>query len=150
MSVVELTLLETIPVPPAPVPGRPGSDPILRVEASRHTIRLRRDLSDAAGGRRWLLELEVPVEVPDPEQTLAGCEDFLVDEVGGREIGVVDDVEKAHPEGPVSALVVAQDRLGRRRVRIEVNQIEVLIPAERRLIVREPQSGFATPDRRRA
>lgn len=146
MSVLDLTFFETLPLPDE---GH-GGDPIVRVEPTRHTVRLRRQVPDSPGGRRWVLELEIAVRVPDPEQMLADCAGFYVDGVDGREVGVVEDVEAAGPQGLVSAFVVACDWFGRRRVRVEADQIEVVIPAERRLIVRERPSGFAVLDRPRA
>jgi sporulation protein YlmC with PRC-barrel domain len=146
MSVLHLTLFEPLPLPDEDR----GGDPIVRVEATRHVVRLRRHIPDSPGGRRWVLELEIVVRVPDPEQTLADCAGFHVDEVDGREVGVVEDVEAAGPQRLVSALVVGSNWFGRRRVLVEADQIEVVIPAQRRLIVREPPSGFTGLDRHRA
>jgi hypothetical protein len=147
MPVLDVTLRETMPLPNW-CQGASG-DPTLRADPCRPTVRLRRDLPATAAGRHWRVEVEVSIRIQDPEEALAECHGFLVDAVDGRAIGVVDDVEAAGPAGSVSALVVGSGWFGRRRMRIAADHIEVVIPAEARLIVREPPPGFTELDRRR-
>jgi hypothetical protein len=100
-------------------------------------VRLRRELTPSTSDRAWLLEVEVEVPVIDPERVLAECEAFLVDGRDGRQIGVVDRVERAGTAGRASALLIAAGWFGRRRLRVEAQAVEALVPEERRLIVDE-------------
>lgn len=88
-----------------------------------------------ADGPRLRIVAEREVTIPDPEAVLSTAHGFLVDRLDGREFGVVDDVETA-PDGTVTALVVAGGWFGRRRSRIAMDEIETIIPAERRIVVR--------------
>jgi hypothetical protein len=145
MSVADLTLIETLPIEAVPSWGDATQGLPIHAEPSV-TVRVRRDLSSAPG-RRWLLELEITVRVPDPEEVLANCEDFLVDTLEGKELGVVDEVKIADEDGLVSALVVGGTWFGRRRFCVAADDIAILIPADQRLIVREPPAGFPTLER---
>ena len=109
----------------------------MRLSARPRLLRLRRELAPSASGRVWLLEVEVEVPAIDPELLLAQCEDFLVDGSDGRQIGVVDRVERSGIAGVASALLVAVGWFGRRRLRVDAHAIEALVPEERRLIVDE-------------
>jgi hypothetical protein len=109
----------------------------VRLSARPRLLRLRRELAPSASGRVWLLEVEVEVPAIDPERLLAQCEDFLVDGSDGRQIGVVDRVERSGTAGAASALLVAVGWFGRRRLRVDAHAIEALVPEERRLIVDE-------------
>jgi hypothetical protein len=144
MSAINLTLLESFPIHDEASTSAAPAGPIIRVAACEQTVRLRRDIHADVGGRRWLLELEVAVQVPDPEQTLVGCHGFLVDTLDGEALGVVDDVElEAAAEGArASALLVASGWFGRRRLRVQAEQVEMVAPDERRLVVRKPAGGF--------
>jgi hypothetical protein len=48
---------------------------------------------------------------------------------------VVEAIETV-PDGAVSALVVAGGWFGRRRLRVPVEAIETILPAERRIVAR--------------
>jgi sporulation protein YlmC with PRC-barrel domain len=146
MSVADLTLIETLPIETMPFRGDATEGLHIHAEPSV-TVRVRRDLGSAPG-RRWLLELEITVRVPDPEEVLANCEDFVVDTLEGKELGIVDEVKMADEDGLVSALVVGGSWFGRPRFRVEADDIAVLIPADERLIVRQPPEGFRTLERR--
>jgi hypothetical protein len=87
--------------------------------------------------RPWVLELQFELPTVHLEQLLAECEDFLVDGSNGERIGVVDRVEREAEAGPVSGLLVAAGWFGRRHLRVDRKAIEQIIPAERRIIVRE-------------
>jgi MYXO-CTERM domain-containing protein len=120
---------------PLEVPGEQArAAPRLQIGAARRTLRIRRRLS-AEGSRPWLLEIEIDVTIPDPEAVLAGSEGFLVDGADGQELGVVEEVETG-TDGAVTALVVAGGWFGRRRARIPVEAIDVITPADRRIVVR--------------
>jgi hypothetical protein len=84
----------------------------------------------------------------DPERVLAECEDFLVEGSDGRQIGVVDRVERSGPAGGASALLVAAGWFGRHRFRVEAQAIEALLPAERRVIVDESRVHLVGADAR--
>lgn len=144
-----MVLHETLPLALAQ-PTAPSSEgPIVRLSARPRALRLRRELPSSASGRAWLLEVEVEVPAIDPERVLAECEDFLVDGRDGRQIGVVDRVERSGPAGGVSALLVSAGWFGRRRLRVDAQAIEALVPEERRVIVDEsrvhPVGGDGRP-----
>lgn len=86
-----------------------------------------------------MLELEVALPLMDAERLLRECEGFLVDGADGREIGVVDGVERAPQSGLVSGLLVASGWFGRRRLRVDAQAIRSFVPAERRVIVDQSQ-----------
>ena len=106
----------------------------VRLRARPQAIRIRRRLPEAGDRRNWVLEVEVDVAVPDPEELLLASPDFLVDTADG-ELGVVEEVEVASGGG-VAALLVAGGRFGRRRIRVPVEDVETILPAERRIVVR--------------
>ena len=132
-----MVLYETLPLTfaQAAPPGREG--PVVRLSARPRVWRLRRKRSEGASDRAWLLEVEVEVPAVDPERILAECEAFLVDGRDGRQIGVVDRVERAGQAGGASALLIAAGWFGRRRLRVEAQAVEALVPEERRVIVDE-------------
>jgi hypothetical protein len=111
----EVIVSVSLPLPLEPPSADAGDRPTLPMTASPRTIRIRR-AAPSSGERSWLLDLEIDVPVPDPEQVLADAEGFLVDETGGRELGVVDRVEVG-ADGVVSALIVSRGWFGRRRGR---------------------------------
>jgi hypothetical protein len=132
-----MVLHETLPLALARPTASSSEGPIVRLSARPRALRLRRELPSSASGRAWLLEVEVEVPAIDPERVLAECEDFLVDGSDGRPIGVVDRVERSGAVGAVSALLVAAGWFGRRRLRVDAQAVETLVPAERRVIVDE-------------
>jgi hypothetical protein len=121
----------------------------MRLSARPRALRLRRELPSSASGRAWLLEVEVEVPAIDPERVLAECEDFVVDGRDGRQIGVIDRVERSEAAGGALALLVSAGWFGRRRLRVDAQAIEVLMPEERRMIVDEsrvhPVGGHGRP-----
>jgi sporulation protein YlmC with PRC-barrel domain len=127
-----MILHDTLPLVLAQPHPDATAKPALRARAVAGSVRLRREASTT---RTWLLELELVLPEIDPEQILLESHGFLVDGTDGTEIGVVDDVETDGPEGVVSALTVACGWLGRRRVRVDADAIEALVPAERRIVV---------------
>jgi hypothetical protein len=132
-----MVLHETLPLALAQ-PATPSCQgPTVRLSARPRALRLRRELPSSASGRTWLLEVEVEVPEIDPELLLTECEGFLVDGSDGGEIGVVDTVERSRSTGVASALLVSAGWFGRRRLRVDADAIEALIPAERRVIVDE-------------
>jgi hypothetical protein len=66
---------------------------------------------------------------------LEKCEGFLVDDLDDREVGVVDRIERTGPDSSVTGLIVTSGWFGRRVVRVPVNAIDQLLPAQRRVIV---------------
>lgn len=143
-----LILQETLPLALAQPAASSTEGPSVRLAARLRTLRLRRKLPSSATERTWLLELEVEVPAIDPERVLAECEDFLVDGRDGRHIGVVERVEKSGPTGGASALLVSAGWFGRRRLRVDTQAIEALIPAERRVIVDESRVASVGDDDR--
>jgi hypothetical protein len=122
----------------------------MRLSARPRLLRLRRELPSSSSERNWLLELEVEVPAIDPERLLAECEEFLVDGRDGRQIGVVERVETSVATGEASALLVSAGWFGRRRLRVDAQAVEALVPAERRVIVDESRVTSAHADGRRA
>ena len=132
-----MVLYETLPLALVQANAPGGEGPIVRLSARPRVLRVRRELTVPASERAWLLEIEVEVPAIDPEQVLAECEAFLVDGRDGRQIGVVDRVERAGTAGRASALLIAAGWFGRRRLRVEAQAVEALVPEERRVIVDE-------------
>jgi hypothetical protein len=128
-------ILHTLPLALAHPTAPADEGPSVRLSTRPQLLRLRRELPASASGRVWLLEIEVEVPAVDPERLLAHCEDYLVDDSDGRQIGVVDRVERFGTAGAASALLVAAGWFGRRWLRVDAHAIEALVPAERRLIV---------------
>jgi hypothetical protein len=120
-----------LPLPLEPSNSRAGDGPSLRMAVEPRTLRIRPSPAE----RGWHLDLEIDVAVPDPEQLLADSEDFQVEGTDGRELGVVERAEIG-ADGVVSALLVSQGWLGRRRLRIETEAIEAILPAQRLIVVR--------------
>ena len=143
-----MVLHETLPLALAPPTASSGEGPIVRLSAPLRSVRLCREFPPAASGRAWLLEVEVEVPAIDPERVLAECEDFLVDGRDGRQIGVVDRVERSGPAGAASALLVSAGWFRRRRLRVDAQAIEALLPAQRRVIVDESRVRPAAHDAR--
>jgi hypothetical protein len=132
-----MVLYETLPLALAQPAASSHEGPIVRLSGRPRALRLRRELPSSASGRAWLLEVEVEVPAIDPERVLAECEDFLVDGRDGRQIGVVDRVERSGAAGAASALLVSAGWFGRRRLRVDAQAVEALVPEERRVIVDE-------------
>jgi hypothetical protein len=114
-------------------PAREGPRVLLSVRPS--AVRVRRDFPPAPSGRTWVLELDVEMPPVDPERLLTECEDFLVDDREGRPVGVVDSVEREGPGGSASALLLSAGWFGRRRLRVEADAIDLLVPEEGRVVV---------------
>lgn len=83
------------------------------------------------------IEADVRGSNPDPQYWLRHCHDFLVDSESGEQIGVVDDVELASGSGRAVALVVASGWFGRQVHRIDVADVQTIVPSERRLVVKD-------------
>ena len=139
-------LQEIVPLACAELVVPSGAGPRVCLTARPRVLRLRRRLSSSLSGRIWVLEVEVEVPATDPEQLLAECEEFLVDGRDGREIGVVDRVETSPVTGAASTLLVSAGWFGRRRFRIDADAVEVVLPAEQRLIVDESRVVPARDD----
>jgi hypothetical protein len=97
-------------------------------------VRLRRErASGAAKGWRAIITLALSTPV-EPEHVLAQAHGFLVDDESGT-VGVVDEIRPA--EGDTEAvLVVACGWFGRRCLTLRFDDVEEILPAEQRLVVR--------------
>lgn len=131
----EVVFSVTLPLPLVASSEYPRAGPRLRIGAVHRTFRIRRRLRAEDATRPWLLEIELDVTIPDPEAVLASSEGFLVDDADGQELGVVEELETGR-DGAVSALVVAGGWFGRRRTRVPVEEIDEIVPAHRRIVVR--------------
>ena len=127
---------------------RRDREPAVCVEPLHHEVRFRRRLAPSASGRSWWLDVAILVPLVDPEQVLRECEGFLVDSTDGRPIGVVDYVETDEGTGDVSGLEVAGGWFGRQRLHVSVDDIDLVVPATERIIVRV--SSEAPPEPRPA
>lgn len=145
-QLMNLVLVETVLLPLADSTSGEKRGPSLRAEPLHHEVRLRRELSPPSG-RTWWLDVAVFVPVFDPEQVLLECEDFLVDSTDNEPVGVVDSVETDEETGYVSALEVAAGWSGRRRFRVAVDEIELVVPAHERIVIRVPAGGTREPER---
>jgi len=131
-----MILHETLPLALEQPGAHAGDGPSIRLSARPRMLRFRRDFPRSSGGRTWLLELEVEVPEIDPERLLAECEEFLVDDSDGRQIGVVIRVERSG-SGAISALLISVPAgwFRRRYVLIEERAITALVPQQRLVIV---------------
>jgi hypothetical protein len=139
---VNLVLFETVLLPLPNSTSDANRGPSLRAEPLQRELRLRRQFSRSASGRTWWLDVAVFVPLLDPEQVLLECEDFVVDSIDDRPVGIVDSVETDKETGFVSALRVAAGWFGRRRFRVDAEAIELMVPAAQRIVVRVPPGGF--------
>ena len=77
------------------------------------------------------------------EAYLRSTHGFLVDTVCGREVGVVEDVLIDEETGIVKALVVVGGWFGRRETSVDVNDVEEIFPALRRVTIRPDETAQA-------
>jgi sporulation protein YlmC with PRC-barrel domain len=77
------------------------------------------------------------------EAYLRSTHGFLVDTVGGREVGVVEDVLVDGETGIVQGLRVVGGWFGRRETLVDVNEVEEIFPAIRRLTIRPDETAQA-------
>lgn len=126
--IISVTLPLPLELPAAPVMAGPA----VRMPVVTRAARARR----VNRKRTWVLDIEIEVPELEPERLLGECEEYLVDLLHGSELGVVVEVE-TDDAGDVSGLLVEGGWFGRRRFRVEADAIEVLLPADRRLVVRE-------------
>jgi hypothetical protein len=131
-----MILRETLPLAVAQWAFSSSEGPTVHIPAELRSVRIRRELPSAEGERAWLLELEVEVPAVEPERLLAECEGFLVDGRDGRPIGVVEQVELS-PAGLASALLLSAGWFARRRLRVDTQAVEALMPEAHRVIVDE-------------
>lgn len=78
----------------------------------------------------------LPEEVVPSSYWLAQCEGFLVD-LGDAPLGVVDEIVVAgQPEqAEAVALVISTGWFGRRRLVVPVEDVERIVPEERRIVL---------------
>jgi uncharacterized protein YrrD len=74
------------------------------------------------------------------EAYLRSAHGFLVDTVDGREVGVLEEVLFAEETGNVKALKVVGGWFGRRETVVDVNDVEEIFPALRRLTIRPDEA----------
>jgi hypothetical protein len=74
----------------------------------------------------------LPEDVVPSSFWLAQCEGFLVD-LGEAPLGVVDELVVA--EGEAVALVVSTGWFGRKRLVVPVEEVERIVPEERRIVL---------------
>jgi hypothetical protein len=123
----------TLPLP-FELPAEPvSSGPAVRMPVAPAAAVARRDRAKGA----WVLDVELDLPRLDPEHLLAESEGYLVDRLDGGELGVVNGLETDEGTGRVSALLVAGGWFGRRRFRVDADAIDLLLPADRRVVVRE-------------
>jgi hypothetical protein len=84
-----------------------------------------------SGGRDWRLTADSVAAQPVPTQWLASCHSYLVDDVAGRPVGVVDDVVP-HATAGLALMVVAPRRC---RLVVPVTDVVGIEPGDRRLTV---------------
>jgi len=143
---VNFVLVQTVPLPLPDSTTDANGGPSLRAEPLHQELRLRRRLSPSASGRTWWLDVAVLVPLLDPEQVLQECEDFVVDSIDNRQLGIVDAVETDEETGFVSALLMAAGWFGRRHFRVAAEAIELIAPDTKRIVVRVPPGGFPEAD----
>ena len=109
-------------------------------------MRLRGPGLGDGSGRRWRPTVDVAAAWRGPAHWLANCHSFLVDDLAGRPVGVVDDVVTHQLAG--AAIVVAGQRRG--RLIVPVTDVVELEPGERRLTVVRGRSWIVERQPRRA
>lgn len=97
--------------------------------------RARLSLKGRPGGG-WHLQVQLELPVMEPFYWLNHCHGFLVDSADG-EVGVVDEVLPTDGS-QAEAIVVAIGWFRRRRVTVGVDDVEEILPHQRRLAVRQP------------
>jgi len=128
---VQLIVLATLPLPPVS-----GSAAVCPSPASHPgPARLRRKRGSSGRDQQWVLELELEIDSLDPEGLLAEADGFLVDGRDGREVGVVECVVRDAESGAAVTLMITAGLFGRRLLRADAQAVDVLIPAEQRLVV---------------
>lgn len=147
---MNVLLVETVLLPLADSTADADRGPSLRAEPLQHELRIRRQFSPSASGRTWWLDIAVFVPLLDPERVLRECEGFLVESTDSRPVGIVEAVETDEQTGFVSALRVVAGWFGRRRFRVAAEAIELIAPADERLVVRMPSGDSAEPDEPRS
>jgi hypothetical protein len=110
--------------------------------------RVRQRLPGQGAPRAWFVDLELAAPGIDPEELLAACDGFLVDDARGRQIGVVEGVE-TDEAGVATALVIAVGWFGRRTLRVPVDAVDSLLPRERRVVLRDSYARSRTVSRSR-
>lgn len=73
---------------------------------------------------------------------LAHSHGFLVDEVSGRAVGVVEDVVSGEGSALPEGLVVAAGWNGRHRLLVSVDAVVEIVPADHRLVVERPAGSL--------
>jgi hypothetical protein len=129
---VQLIVLATLPLPPVT-----GSRALCAITSLPYPgpARLRRKRSSPGRDQQWVLELEIGIDSLDPEGLLAEADGFLVDGRDGREVGVVEGVVRDAESGAAVTLMITAGLFGRRLLRADAQAVDVLIPAEQRLVV---------------
>ena len=110
--------------------------------------RFRQRLPGRGAPRPWFVDLELRASGIDPEELLATCDGFLVDDARGRQIGVVERVE-TDEAGAATALIVAVGWFGRRTLRVAVDAVDSLLPRDRRVLLRDSYARSRTDSRSR-
>jgi hypothetical protein len=128
--IIRVTLPLAFELPAEPV----SAGPTVRMPVAPAAAVARRERAKGA----WVVDVELEVPRLDPEHLLAESEGYLVDRLDGGELGVVDGLETDEGTGRVSALLVAGGWFGRRRFRVEADAIDLLLPVDRRMVVRDP------------
>jgi hypothetical protein len=95
-----------------------------------------RPAGTADPARSWAVSVELDF---DPtalgEYWLSRCHGFLVETPTGDAIGVVDDVHVDQPSGQAISVAVAAGWFGRRRFSVPADNVRVILPHERRLLI---------------
>jgi hypothetical protein len=71
----------------------------------------------------------------DLEYWLAHCEGYRVDSAGGR-VGIVEDVRRAQGAERAESLALLAGMFGRRRLIIDVGQVNAIVPHEQRVLLK--------------
>jgi hypothetical protein len=66
---------------------------------------------------------------------LRHCHGFLADSLAGDHVGVVEEVETDPQTGDTSTLIVGCGWFGRRRLVIPVDDVDIVLPSDRRLFL---------------
>jgi hypothetical protein len=114
------------------------------------TVRRSRSVASTRNEEEWMSAAEVGTRWPssalesvqgesEPPSTfeywLAHCEGYRVDSPGGR-VGIVEDVHRAEGVERAESLAVLAGMFGRRRLIIEADQVNAIVPHEQCVLLK--------------
>lgn len=127
---------------PVPALIRVADDPEHPPTGGSAHVRLCRRPRSGRAAPGWYAVITLGFLTPvDPDDLLAGADEYLIDDEHGP-IGVVDEIRPG--EGTI---VVACGWFGRRRLTVRFDDVDEILPAEQRLVLRPGVSASLRRER---